>query len=300
MQVRFSPATLALIDAAFAEDLGPTGDVTAQVVEWRPRPPRVTARVAARTPGILAGNALLPALTARFARRGGRVKAVARLADGATLARSTVVAELSGRVTDVLAIERTLLNFLGRLSGVATRTHEFVQAAQAVNPAVQVLDTRKTLPGWRELDKYAVRCGGGANHRHGLFDAVLVKDNHLAALAQALPKTGLAVWLAEIVRRARRAKPRPGFIEVEVDSIEHLEIALTVDGLDVILLDNFDVPDLRRAVRLRNRAARRVLLEASGGVSLKTIAAIARTGVDRISVGALTHSAPALDLGLDF
>jgi nicotinate-nucleotide pyrophosphorylase (carboxylating) len=192
----------------------------------------------------------------------------------------------------LLAMERTALNFLQRLSGVATMTARFVD--EVAGTRALILDTRKTTPGWRALEKYAVRCGGGTNHRIGLHDAVLIKDNHLAWLAEGGDPIGRAVGLA-------RAGAPEGtkFIEVEVDTLEQLDRALEV-GPDIILVDNLGPEKLAEAVRRRDAKAPGVLLEASGGVNLSTVGAIARSGVDRISVGALTHSAPALDIGLDF
>jgi nicotinate-nucleotide pyrophosphorylase (carboxylating) len=199
----------------------------------------------------------------------------------------------------MFVVERPLLNLLGRLSGIATLTREYV--AQIAGTKARVYDTRKTTPGWRRLEKYAVRCGGGMNHRTGLFDAVLVKDNHLALAA------GENVTPADAVRRARdfleqtNAQRDGGelLIEVEVDSLDQLANVLPA-GPDIVLLDNMSPATLREAVRRRDALAPAVELEASGGVTLQTIRGIAETGVERISVGALTHSAPALDLGLDW
>jgi nicotinate-nucleotide pyrophosphorylase (carboxylating) len=193
----------------------------------------------------------------------------------------------------ILTGERTALNFLQRLSGVATMTRRFVKAVAGL--PCQILDTRKTTPGWRRLEKYAVRCGGGCNHRFGLFDGIMVKDNHLAALAQVPDPIDYAV------RMARKANVGGATVEVEVEveSLQQLDQALAARP-DVILLDNIELPALREAVRRRNAVAPEIRLEASGGVNLTTIRAIAETGVDRISVGALTHSAPALDIALDY
>ncbi|HUB25491.1 MAG TPA: nicotinate-nucleotide diphosphorylase (carboxylating), partial [Tepidisphaeraceae bacterium] len=177
---------------------------------------------------------------------------------------------------------------------VATLTHRFVRRVEGT--AARIFDTRKTLPGLRALEKYAVRCGGGHNHRFGLFDAVLVKDNHLANIS---PKD-FAAFAAGVVAKSRGEDPRR-VIEVEVDTLDQLREVLKVDGIDLILLDNMDCPGMVAAVEMRDRAGRKssVELEASGGVSLETVRAIALTGVDRIAVGALTHSAPALDIGFD-
>jgi nicotinate-nucleotide pyrophosphorylase (carboxylating) len=189
--------------------------------------------------------------------------------------------------------ERTTLNFVGHLSGIASLTHEFVAAASGT--AATILDTRKTLPGWRSLAKYAVRAGGGTNHRMGLFDGVLVKDNHIAAWSRLVGNSRLA----DAVRQARAESPTGVSIEFEVDTLEQLRDVL--DGRpDIVLLDNMTTDQLREAVRLRNETAPQVLLEASGGITLQTVRAIAETGVERISIGALTHSARCFDLGFDF
>jgi nicotinate-nucleotide pyrophosphorylase (carboxylating) len=191
----------------------------------------------------------------------------------------------------ILSGERTALNFLQRLSGIATLTRRFV--AVVADLPCKILDTRKTTPGWRLLEKYAVRCGGGNNHRMGLSDAILIKDNHLAAIG---PQPDA---VAHAVKRAR-AKYANGFpVEVEVDDVKQFDVAIA-SGPDIILLDNMALDQMREAVRRRNELAPGIVLEASGGVSLSTVRAIAETGVDRISVGALTHSAVALDIALDY
>ena len=201
---------------------------------------------------------------------------------------------ITGPLRSILSAERVVLNFLQRLSGVATQTHRYVKAIQGTG--ARIYDTRKTTPGWRTLEKYAVRCGGGENHRMGLYDGLLVKDNHIAAIP--LPK--LAEQLAQIVSTSRREAPAR-FIQIEVDTLDQLREVLKVDRLDSILLDNMDCPTMLRAVQMRVHAGRKgqVELEASGGITLAGIRAIAQTGVERVSVGALTHSAVALDLGLD-
>lgn len=199
-----------------------------------------------------------------------------------------------GPMRSLLMAERLILNFLQRMSGVATLTQKFVRRTAGTN--AQIYDTRKTVPGHRLLDKYAVRCGGGFNHRIGLYDGLLVKDNHLAGR----PLRELAGYLSPIVARSRAEDPAR-LIEVEVDTLEQLTEVLKVDGLDVILLDNMDCPRMQTAVELRDQAGKkgRVALEASGGVTLETVRTIALTGVDRLAVGAITHSAPALDIGFD-
>lgn len=297
--MQWSPLTIQLIRAAFDEDLGAAGDVTgALLANTQP----AQARLNARRAGVVCGLELIPEVLAQYSLRSARglvaFQAAPDVRDGARINAGALLGELHGPCADLLAIERTLLNFVGRLCGVATLTAAYVDAARRGAPDVQVLDTRKTLPGWRELDKYAVRCGGGTNHRFGLWDAVLLKDNHLSGLGvQELPAT-VSAWLARL--GARRAELK--FVEVEVDSLAQFAALIAVAGIDVILLDNFSIEDLRAAVRLRDerRLRSRLLLEASGGVSLATIAQIAQTGVDRISVGAITHSAPALDVALDF
>ena len=199
-----------------------------------------------------------------------------------------------GPMRSLLTAERIILNFLQRMSGVATITQKFVR--RVAGTGAGIYDTRKTIPGHRLLDKYAVRCGGGFNHRIGLYDGLLVKDNHLAGR----PLRELAGYLSPIVARSR-AEDAARFVEVEVDTLEQLNEVLKVDGIDVILLDNMDCPRMQTAVELRDKAGKKgkVALEASGGVTLETVRTIALTGVERIAVGAITHSAPALDIGLD-
>lgn len=206
----------------------------------------------------------------------------------------TAVARINGPLRSLLSAERIVLNFLQRLSGVATLTHRYVEAIAGT--AARIYDTRKTTPGWRILEKYAVRCGGGENHRMGLYDGLLVKDNHIAAI----PLPRLAEELSQIVETSRSEAPKR-FIQVEVDTLEQLGEVLKVARIDSILLDNMAPPALREAVAMRDAAGRKgqVALESSGGVNLSTVRAIAEAGVDRVSVGALTHSATALDLGLD-
>ena len=206
--------------------------------------------------------------------------------------RRTPLLRVRGPMRSLLSAERVVLNFLQRLSGVATLTHRFARRVEGT--AAKVVDTRKTLPGFRALDKYAVRAGGGVNHRMGLYDGLLVKDNHIAHV----PLRSLAQALSDIARRAR-AEDAQRLVEAEVDDLDQLREVLKVDGIDVILLDNMDCPSMELAVRMRREAGRKVLLEASGGVTLETVRSVAQTGVDRIAVGALTHSAAALDIGLD-
>ncbi len=209
-------------------------------------------------------------------------------------ARSTPLLRVRGPMRSLLSAERVILNFLQHLGGVATQTQRFVRRVAGTH--AKIYDTRKTIPGLRALDKYAVRCGGGFNHRIGLYDGLLVKDNHLAHV----PLREMAPFLSKVIATSRGEDPGR-FVEVEVDNLEQLREVLKVDGVHVILLDNMDCPNMERAVALRDGAGRRgtVDLEASGGVTLETVRQIAATGIDRVAVGALTHSSPALDVGLD-
>ena len=275
-----------LIDLALAEDLGQSGDLTATVTI--PSQARGAARFVTRADGVVAGLPVVAILAGRFELGDSWQPLVD---DGDRVPPGTAIARVAGSMRSLLALERTALNFLQRLGGIATLTARFV--AQVAGTRAVILDTRKTTPGWRALEKYAVRRGGGRNHRIGLYDAILIKDNHLAWLAEGGDPIGSAL-------AAARAHAPPGaFVEVEVDSLEQLDRALEC-GPDIILVDNLGPEALAEAVRRRDRLAPGVLLEASGGVTLATVAALAKTGVDRISVGALTHSAPALDIGLDF
>jgi len=266
--------TRELVAAALAEDMGERGDITSALLI--PEDARLRARVVSRADGVLAGREAGEEVL-RQTGVGGRWL----LADGAALAPGTAVAEIEGPARAVLGAERTLLNLLCHLSGVATLTAAYVRAAA---PAA-VLDTRKTTPGMRALEKAAVLAGGGENHRMGLFDRVLVKDNHLALAGAALP---------DAVARARRELPGV-LVEVEADDLDGVRAALAA-GPDWILLDNMTPAALREAVAL---VAGRARTEASGGMSLEGARAAGAAGVDAVSVGALTHSAPALDLGLD-
>ncbi|MBV8075939.1 MAG: carboxylating nicotinate-nucleotide diphosphorylase [Planctomycetaceae bacterium] len=274
-----------LIDLALAEDLDQSGDLTATVTI--PSQARGAARFVARTEGVVAGLPVVAILAERF-ELGDSWQPLVE--DGDRVLPGAAIARVAGSMRSLLALERTALNFLQRLGGIATLTARFV--AQVAGTRAVILDTRKTTPGWRALEKYAVRRGGGRNHRIGLYDAILIKDNHLAWLAAGGDPIGSAL-------AAARAHAPPGaFVEVEVESLEQLDRALEC-GPDIILVDNLGPEALAEAVRRRDRMAPGVLLEASGGVTLATVAALAKTGVDRISVGALTHSAPALDIGLD-
>ncbi len=209
-------------------------------------------------------------------------------------ARTTPLLRVRGPMRSLLAAERVILNFLQHLGGVATQTQRFVR--RVAGTQAKIFDTRKTIPGMRLLDKYAVRCGGGMNHRIGLFDGLLVKDNHIAAV----PLRELSNFLSHTIARSRAEDPTR-FVEVEVDNLEQLREVLKVEGMNVVLLDNMDCPTMEQAVAMRNTANKKgiVEMEASGGVTLETVRQIALTGIERIAVGALTHSALALDVGLD-
>jgi nicotinate-nucleotide pyrophosphorylase (carboxylating) len=281
-------AAVRLIELALEEDLGAIGDVTTESLI---RPDEFGAvQIVARQAGVLAG---LPVAKLVFEQFDRDVQWTTHVEDGSPLQPETVVAELSGSVRSLLSGERTALNFLTHLSGIATLTRRYVDAV--AGSRANIFDTRKTLPGWRVLEKYAVRCGDGRNHRIGLFDMVLIKDNHLAGWQSS----GADHSVASAVHAARCHVASGIPVEVEVDTLEQLADALSA-APDIVLLDNMDLATLSQAVEMRNCVAPRVELEASGGVNLDTVADIARTGVERISVGALTHSAPALDLAFDW
>jgi nicotinate-nucleotide pyrophosphorylase (carboxylating) len=273
-----------LIDLALAEDLGKEGDRTSLVTI--PETTQGTAAFVARSPGVLAG---LPAAGMVIHAIDPTLTFTVVIPDGSRIPKNALLGRVSGPLRSILAAERTALNFLQRLSGIASLTHKYVD--EAAGYRAQILDTRKTTPGWRLLEKYAVRMGGGTNHRLGLFDGILIKDNHLAGLGGDVRKA---------VEAARSYSNNEGLsVEVEVDTLEQLKTALDVKA-DIVLLDNMSTDQLRAAVALRNDLSPGVRLEASGGVNLGTVREIAATGVDRISVGALTHSAPALDIALDY
>ncbi len=271
-----------LIRMALQEDVG-RGDATTLALV--PPSARARARIVARVPCIVCGVEIAARVFRTVDRR---IRCHARLTDGAPARRDAVILELFGPAQGLLTAERTALNFLQRLSGIATLTRRFVEAVRPYRAAV--LDTRKTTPGWRALEKYAVACGGGMNHRFGLFDRVLIKDNH-----RVFWQKGRRRSLAEAVRAARTRWPNLP-IEIEVDSETELRDAL--DGRpDWILLDNMTPAQLRRCVRM---CAGLTKLEASGGITLRTVRTVAATGVDALSVGALTHSAPSADISMEF
>jgi nicotinate-nucleotide pyrophosphorylase (carboxylating) len=268
-----------LVRQALTEDLGRAGDITTNAIiasdQW------ARAVIAAREPGVISG---LIAADLTFNLMDAAIRLVPHAPDGTEVARRDIIADIEGPARAILSAERVALNFMGHLSGVATATHQLVAAVAGT--AARIICTRKTIPGLRVLEKYAVRCGGGLNHRFGLDDAVLVKDNHIAA----------AGGIEEAVKALRGRLGPMVKIEIEVDTLDQLEMALGL-GIDAILLDNMPPDVLKRAVALNRGRAK---LEASGGVTLERVRAIAEAGVDYISSGAITHSARGLDLGLDF
>lgn len=270
-----------IVERALREDLG-QGDLT--TLAAIPAEARSEAHFVFREPGVVCG---LPVIRAVFAAVDPALTLAAHLAEGARVQRGAKVATVSGPARGILSGERVALNLLQRMSGIATLTARYVEAVRGTK--ARILDTRKTTPGLRALEKYAVRTGGGTNHRHGLYDGVMLKDNHLAMLAAQ------GVDLAGAVRRAQAAVGPMVRVEVEVESVEQAAIAAEA-GATMLLLDNMPPDQLRAAVDV---VAGRALLEASGGITLDSIRAVAESGVDYISVGALTHSARALDIGLD-
>lgn len=270
------------VRAALAEDIG-SGDVT--TLATVPASAKIVAVLRAREPLVVAGLAFAESAFRQLS-PSVRIKRLAR--DRQAVQAGAGLLRISGAARAVLGAERVALNFVQRLSGVATITARFVREIRGTG--ARVLDTRKTTPGWRRFEKYAVACGGGCNHRLGLYDMVLIKDNHLAALRAAQPNA-----IAAAVQRARRFCSQLK-IEVEADTLAQVAQAAEA-GADIVLLDNMTTAQLRRAVKI---VGDRAQTEASGGVNLKTVRAIAQTGVDFISIGALTHSARAVDIGLDF
>jgi nicotinate-nucleotide pyrophosphorylase (carboxylating) len=264
---------------ALAEDLGRAGDVTS-IATIPPGTPSRTV-MAARKAGCIAG---LPLAAACFRRLSPDIEIVPAVRDGAMVEAKTALLHINGDARAVLSAERVALNFVQHLSGIATATAAYVK--KAGGGKTRICCTRKTTPGLRALEKYAVRCGGGFNHRFGLDDAILIKDNHIA----------VAGGIRAVLERARAAAGHLVKIEIEVDSLEQLAEVLNCGLADVVLIDNFDIASMKKAVAM---AGGKLVIEASGGITLDTVAEIAATGVDYASSGALTHSAPALDVGLD-
>ena len=284
--VEESAACTRLARLALEEDLGDAGDLTSLAVIAEET--QGQAVFVARVSGVVAG---LPAARLVFALLDPTVAFQELLADGSPILPGTQLAIVRGPMRSILIGERTALNFMQRLSGIASLTAEHVRLIAGL--PCKLLDTRKTTPGWRLLEKYAVRQGGGHNHRMGLCDGVLIKDNHLAALGRTPDVVARAVAMA----RAKHGQKVP--LEIEVDTLEQLDVALA-SAPDIVLLDNMPPSVLCEAVARRDAVARNILLEASGGVTFASLRAIAETGVDRVSLGALTHSAKALDIGLDY
>jgi nicotinate-nucleotide pyrophosphorylase (carboxylating) len=285
-----------LVRLAMREDLDRSMDITTMAIV--PAGLRGSASLMARKTGMIAGIDLVEAMLQEM---DSSIEWTQMVGDGQEVQAGQNLANLVGDARELLTCERTILNFVCRLSGIATLTRHYVDAVQGTK--ARVYDTRKTAPGWRRLDKYAVRCGGGHNHRRGLYDGILIKDNHLACRAIVEGKLldpGTAVQLArDFVASGGIRFDHPPMIEIEIDRLEQLQPALAANP-NIVLLDNMSNAQLTECVAIRNRLAPGVELEASGGVNLKTIAGIAATGVDRISVGALTHSAPVLDIALDW
>ena len=272
-----------LIDLALAEDIG-DGDVTSQY--FIPAQRLARAFVAARQEGVVSGVGLAARV---FASVDPTLEVEILIGDGSRVSAGALLIRVEGKARPILTAERSALNFVQRLSGVASLTARYVDAVKGTG--ARILDTRKTTPGYRLIEKRAVLDGGGHNHRHGLYDRAMVKDNHLVA-------EGGHAALQAAIHRLKQDKPDVE-VELEADRLEQVRSFLAMDGVDHILLDNMSLDELREAVEIRGDR-RAPLLEASGGVNLQTVRAIAETGVDFISVGALTHSAPALDIGLDF
>ncbi|MBE3123629.1 MAG: carboxylating nicotinate-nucleotide diphosphorylase [Planctomycetes bacterium] len=288
LKVRALESLQPLLTLALDEDIGP-GDLTSNVLIDTEAVAH--AELLAKADGVVAG---LFCIQPMFNRVDGRLQFGARADDGTRVKAGDVLGVIDGPVRPLLTVERTLLNFVQALSGVATYTARFVQAVEGTGAII--LDTRKTTPGWRFLEKYAVRMGGGVNHRTGLHDGVIIKDNHLAIRAA----DHVGETIAQLVREARQRISAEIPIHVEIERITYLEEVLASEP-DVVLLDNMKVPMLREAARRRNRmfADKGPALEASGGVTLRNVRKVSETGVDRISVGALTHSAPNLDISLE-
>lgn len=302
-QIEWDAATIEdcrqLVRLAVREDLERQQDWTTLALV---APDRVgVADIVSRQAGYVAG---VQAIAVTIDEMGGQLTFEARVADGDRVSAMSTLGRLSGQVRDLLTCERIILNMLGRMMGVATLAAQYVE--RVAGTPVRIYDTRKTTPGWRRLEKFAVRCGGARNHRLGLYDAVLIKDNHLAQFARPGEPAGDAA--ARAVRQAREflrefaAADKPtsaGIVEIEVDTLDQLAAVLP-ERPEIVLLDNMQLQQLREGVAMRNALAPGVELEASGGVNLETVRGIAESGVDRISVGGITHAAKSLDVGLDW
>lgn len=278
MTVHIPTSTAEVIALAYVEDLADAGDLTS--LATIPRDHRSVAKIVARAQGCVAG---IPVAEMCFAHIDRRVTVDLLVDDGTVVVPGTVLLEACGPTRSILTAERVALNLLGRLSGIATATHAFVDAVEGTGSKIS--DTRKTTPGMRALEKYAVTMGGGVNHRMGLYDAVMIKDNHLVA----------STSIADAVAKARSLVGPDMVVEIEVDTLDQLAEAIDTDA-DIVLLDNMSPAELEKAVRMVGSTMR---TEASGGVTLETVREVAETGVDVISVGWLTHSAPALDVAME-
>ena len=295
---------LALTQLALSEDIGSSNlevAIDCTTLSVVPDDVRATATFVSREEGVICGLQLCELVVDQFA---PNLKLIQQVFDGDRIAPQQPIATLEGEARQILMMERTCLNFMCRLSGISTLTRRFVDLVTGTR--AQILDTRKTTPGWRRIEKYAVACGGGGNHRMGLYDAVMIKDNHIAMYGNHIDNHDLSVsqavklaqaWIEENHDRLPHGKKT--VVQIEVDRIEQLKIALTANP-DIVLLDNMSTDQLNQCVELRDAENPTVLLEASGGVNLDTVAAIAKTGVERISIGALTHSATNFDIGLDW
>ena len=287
-----------IVRLAVREDLDRGQDWT--TVSLIPAGSKGAAKVVVRTDGVVAG---LAAAETVLCEMDTQIRWTAHVEDGAVVKAGQSVARLEGSTRDILTGERIVLNFLGHLSGIATLTRAFVD--RVMGTKAEIYDTRKTTPAWRRLEKYAVRCGGGRNHRTGLFDAILIKDNHLAFVTRHAEHDAESTLTAAYQKARRFLEDHPELdgdtmiVEVEVDDLAQLRSILSTKP-DVVLLDNMMPATVREAVLLRNTSYPEVILEASGGVNLETVATLAQTGIDRISVGALTHAAAWLDVGLDW
>ncbi len=280
-------AAKVLARMSLEEDLREVGDLTC-LATIAPEL-QATVNIVSRETGVLCG---LPVLPLVFEELSSDVSWTLMMKDGQPVERGSIIASISGPVRSLLTGERTVLNFMTHLSGIASQTARFVEQVRGTRAVI--LDTRKTLPGYRLLQKYAVRCGGGTNHRMGLYDGILIKDNHLAARGESSCAAAVADARSYMESIAAHAK-----IEIEVDSLSQLRDALN-EQPEIVLLDNMPPEMLREAVAIRDARSYETLLEASGGVNLQTVRAIAESGVDRISIGSLTHSSPSLDLGFDW
>lgn len=292
MNLRDDLSIKQLIELARQEDFG-HGDLSSHLLTHPES--SSTFRLLARQPCVLAGCEIASMVLHAYD-EDIEIKWSDSMVDGSEIDQHPAeLATITGPLGAVLSAERVLLNFLQRLCGIATITHAHVQAISSTR--AKIFDTRKTTPGWRSLEKYAVRCGGGFNHRQGLFDAVMLKDNHLTDIEDG----HIAPAIFDMLNRLADSQPKPEFIAVEADTLGQVSQLFKIVGIDIILLDNFSHDDLCQAVAMQEELglADKVELEASGGITLKNVQSVAQTGVDRISIGALTHSAPAIDLSLE-